>query len=208
MKKTQMTQRWGDNTRRDDTSSGRETILSAAINCYKNNGIAGTTVDDIANEAKITRRTVYRYFPNKQAIVQAVVEEQAGTFFRGMRRSVNRSADDFASLLKNCMVYSIKNGPRTPGHQLLLGKNNASTSAQYYLSSAAIYEQWAGILRAPFDQAIVAGEIARDIDFDDLISFCGRFIHSYIQFPADMASIKKQIDSFLLRSLSPANNGR
>ncbi len=193
--------RWGSNTRKDSAESGRDIILDAAVACYEKKGIAGTTIDDIASLAKISRRTVYRYFPNKQSIIQEIVDEQAAEFFKGMDNSVKQFSNGFLESLKNCMLYTIENGPKAPGHELLLGKTNASISSQHYFNSENIYQYWDTLLRPSFEQALKARELATDISFDDLMSWSARIIYSYIQFPEPLEKIEKQIDHFLLRNL-------
>ena len=199
--KTSPSQRWGSNTRKDSSETGRDIILNAAVACYQEKGIAGTTIDDIASVAKISRRTVYRYFPNKQSIIQEIVDEQAAEFFQGMDDSVKQFSSNFLESLKNCMLYTIENGPKAPGHELLLGTTNASISSQHYFNSENIYHYWDNLLRPPFEQAQIKGDIASDIDFDDLMSWSARMIYSYIQLPEPLEKIEQQIDRFLLRNL-------
>ena len=48
-------------------------ILAGAMVCLERFGVAKTTLDDIAGEADCSRATVYRYFANRAAVVQASV---------------------------------------------------------------------------------------------------------------------------------------
>ena len=48
-------------------------ILDATMVCLGRHGVAKTTLDDIAREADCSRATVYRYFPNRAAVVAAAV---------------------------------------------------------------------------------------------------------------------------------------
>jgi Transcriptional regulator len=48
-------------------------ILNATMVCLGRHGVAKTTLDDIAREAECSRATVYRYFPNRAAVVDAAV---------------------------------------------------------------------------------------------------------------------------------------
>jgi AcrR family transcriptional regulator len=50
-----------------------ETVLDAAARRLASHGIATTTVDDVADEAGVSRATVYRYTGGKNEIVQAVI---------------------------------------------------------------------------------------------------------------------------------------
>lgn len=48
-------------------------ILAGAMVCLERFGVVKTTLDDIAGEADCSRATVYRYFVNRAAVVQASV---------------------------------------------------------------------------------------------------------------------------------------
>lgn len=50
-------------------------IVQAARKLYEQQGVACTTVKDIAREAGITRELVYYYFRNKQAVTEAVLDD-------------------------------------------------------------------------------------------------------------------------------------
>ena len=51
-------------------------ILDATMVCLGRYGVAKTTLDDIAREASCSRATVYRYFPNRAAVVDAAVNAE------------------------------------------------------------------------------------------------------------------------------------
>lgn len=54
-----------------------DSVLDAAARRLASHGIAGTTVDDVAAEAGVSRATVYRYIGGKNDIVQAVIGREA-----------------------------------------------------------------------------------------------------------------------------------
>jgi AcrR family transcriptional regulator len=197
-------QRWGSNTRKGSQQSGRDSILDAAISCYLDSGVAGTTIDDIALRAKISRRTVYRYFANKQAVMQAVVESQAVAFFAQLDNAVRRYRDDFPQLLKRSMLYTIDHGPQAPAHKLLMGNNdNVAISSQHYFYSETIKLAWQQLLREPFERAQARGDINSATGFEQLAAWTRRLLMSYILFPETKQSVAADIDNFVLQVLRP-----
>jgi AcrR family transcriptional regulator len=59
----------------DDRSSTRVRIVDGALRCLARQGVAKTTVDDIARESDLSRATLYRTFPGgRDAVLGAVVE--------------------------------------------------------------------------------------------------------------------------------------
>lgn len=197
-------QRWGSNTRKGSQQSGRESILDAAISCYLESGVAGTTIDDIAARAKISRRTVYRYFANKQAVVQAVVESQAASFFAQLDNAVRRYRDDFPQLLRHSMLYTIDKGPQAPAHKLLMGNSdNVTISSRHYFYSDTIQLAWRELLREPFERAQARGDINSATEFEQLAAWTRRLLMSYIMFPETRQSVAADIDNFVLQILRP-----
>ena len=48
-------------------------VLDAALRQFELFGVAKSTVEDIARRARVARVTIYRRFPNKDALVEAVI---------------------------------------------------------------------------------------------------------------------------------------
>lgn len=197
-------QRWGNNAREDDSQSGRSRILLAAKRCYARQGIAATTLDEIAGEAKITRRTIYRYFHNKKAIIQAVVDEQARDFLCRMRDEIHDPALDFSTQLQHYIVYLVEYGQQAPGYQLLLGSDNVDASTGFYLASSDNYKLLESLIRQPFEDAQARGAIRSDISYAQLMAWIGRVVFSYIQVPASTPVLVAQIRDFVIPALRSA----
>jgi AcrR family transcriptional regulator len=53
----------------------RQKILDAAISCFSRKGFTQTTIPDICNEAQMSTGAVYRYFQNKDEIIQASIQK-------------------------------------------------------------------------------------------------------------------------------------
>ncbi|MCA2277054.1 TetR family transcriptional regulator [Mycobacterium intracellulare] len=53
----------------------RETIVREALRLFHERGFDATTINDIANNAEIARRTFFTYFPAKEAVAFTTMEE-------------------------------------------------------------------------------------------------------------------------------------
>jgi AcrR family transcriptional regulator len=62
--------------RRSEARPGE--IVSAALDLFVEKGFAATRMDEIAKRAGVTKGTVYLYFPSKDDLFRAVVEEMMG----------------------------------------------------------------------------------------------------------------------------------
>jgi outer membrane protein len=56
-------------------SDPRQRLLDAGLKQFANRGYAGTSVQDITEEAKVTKPTLYYYFQSKEGLFQALVDQ-------------------------------------------------------------------------------------------------------------------------------------
>ncbi len=191
--------RWGNGERVDNPARGAARILNAARQCYTDSGVASTTIDDIATAAGVSRRTVYRYFENKDAVILAVVEQQAEPFFDQLQQELDEiSNGDFRQLLLHCAQFTIEFGPKITGHQLLLGRQNSSATADFYLRSAKMRDQLRALLSGPFQDARRGGDIDPAWQLDELINWIGRLVYSFIQHPESAEKTRRLLQQYLL----------
>lgn len=73
----------------DERGDKRERILDAALELFAEKGFHGTPVPEIAAKAKVGAGTIYRYFPSKEALVNALYQ----TWKRAMLESVAGDLD-------------------------------------------------------------------------------------------------------------------
>lgn len=55
----------------------RQELIDAALVLMAKQGFASTSVDDIAREARVAKGTVYLYFDSKDALLDAIFEQQS-----------------------------------------------------------------------------------------------------------------------------------
>lgn len=73
----------------------RSAIVRAAMESFAACGMAETTMDRIAAEAGIARATVFKHFPNKNAIIAAVVEQMDVDLLQQVERHACRPVSAF-----------------------------------------------------------------------------------------------------------------
>jgi len=57
----------------------RQRIVAAAADLILQQGVAGTTLDDVRAEAGVSSSQIYHYFADKEALVRAVIDYRAET---------------------------------------------------------------------------------------------------------------------------------
>jgi AcrR family transcriptional regulator len=69
-------------------------IVDATLRCLARQGVAKTTLDDIARESTFSRATVYRTFPGgKDAILEAVVDTEVARLFSALGVVMGEASD-------------------------------------------------------------------------------------------------------------------
>ncbi|HOK41334.1 MAG TPA: TetR/AcrR family transcriptional regulator [bacterium] len=53
----------------------KETIINGAIKLIREKGIKTLTMDNIANEVKIAKGTIYLYFKNREDLIKAIIQK-------------------------------------------------------------------------------------------------------------------------------------
>ena len=84
----------------------RTRILEATYTCVARYGLGKTTVEDAAREARLSRATVYRYFPGgREQLIGEVVNWEVGRFFSRLRDAVS-DAPDFPTRLVDGLMFA------------------------------------------------------------------------------------------------------
>jgi AcrR family transcriptional regulator len=86
--------------------SVRDRIFAATYACVARYGLAKTTVEDAAREAKLSRATLYRYFPGgKEQLVNETVAWEAARFFVRLGQAI-ADAPNFAAMLEEALIFA------------------------------------------------------------------------------------------------------
>jgi AcrR family transcriptional regulator len=62
--------------------STRTRILQAALECFMQLGISRTSLHDVARRAQVSRGTVYRYFSERQELIDATIELRGQRYYQ------------------------------------------------------------------------------------------------------------------------------
>ena len=157
-KRSQPTQR----KPRMDAQRNRERILEVAKDAFARSG-AGTSLDDIAKQAGVGAGTLYRHFPTRDALLEAVYRTEVEKLAAAERKL----AQDLSPIeaLRAWMLlfvdYIATKQIIAPALNTLVG----GPSKVYEASGAQI----TGAIRALVERAIESGDIRRDLDPLDLL---------------------------------------
>jgi TetR/AcrR family transcriptional repressor of mexJK operon len=120
----------------------RATILSAGQALFLSNGYQGTSVDQIAARAEVSKQTVYKHFGDKQELLSAIVDDALAstvTPFLGRIGDLVDSADLSAALgdLAADYLRAVLQEPVVQLRRLVIGEaNRVPALAELYYAQA------------------------------------------------------------------------
>lgn len=95
----------------------RARLLEAAGHCLQRYGLEKTGISDVASEAGVTRRTVYRYFPDRDALISAALVRGVQDF-AARARALLASFESPGEMVVEGLAFAVRELPRDP----LLGR--------------------------------------------------------------------------------------
>jgi AcrR family transcriptional regulator len=142
--------------------------LGVAIRAIvRNRGVAGTTLEDVKVAAEVSGSQMYHYFPDKNELVQAVIDYQAETIVDRNRQAL--STANGVEAWRNMVITAAKRTKAKGGCQLgsLVGQL-AESDPEARAHIAAGFDQWSGAISDGLRALHADGTLPSDIDPDDL----------------------------------------
>lgn len=145
----------------------RARIIEAAAVLIHERGVAGTTLEDVKAAAEVSGSQMYHYFPDKNELVQAVIDYQADAI-------VNRNRDALGSengveAWRKMVMAAAKRTKAKGGCGLgsLVGQL-AESDPEARALIAAGFDQWTAAIADGLRSLHADGKLPSGIDPDDL----------------------------------------
>src|SRR5689334_3443748 len=144
-------------------SDRRTQLLDAALNVFSRKGFNGATTKEIAAESGVTEAVIFRHFPTKQALYQAVLESELACpgFHEWMAKAqdcMNRNDDEgLFRAIATAIIESYHGDARLERVLLFAAlEGNDQGLAHFRSSSIPIYE----LLRDYIERRQLEGALA------------------------------------------------
>ncbi len=152
--------------------------MGASLALFAERGFHGTRVPEIAGRAGVAVGTIYRYFPTKEALVNAVYRDRKQAFAAAMAHAVDPAAvphDQAGALWRASVGWAQANGA---AFRFLELHHHAD-----YLDadSRAATEQTQAVLRAQLDHARQAGAVRSDLSLDVLVALLSGALAGFVR---------------------------
>jgi AcrR family transcriptional regulator len=86
-------------------NTARERIVAAARQRFFALGFRGVTMDDLAAELAMSKKTLYAHFATKASLVEAVLQAKFQEAEEGLKRITANCSEDFVASLHELLAY-------------------------------------------------------------------------------------------------------
>jgi AcrR family transcriptional regulator len=164
----------------ETTTDTRELIIESALACFRRQGLNKTTIVDIARAADVSRSTVYEYFRDKAAIVEACAEHSSQRFYREMARAMG-PGDSVEDKLALAAVF-VTRARRIVEPEMYF---DADEVGLLLTKNAAVLLRECGEFLAPYLAAAkLTGEVRKDLDVVAAGEWFARMLFSLFSTPS------------------------
>lgn len=137
-----------------------EAILVGARAAFFDKGVAEASMDEIAASIGVTKHTIYRRFPSKAALLDAVIEQQLralGELIQAPTGGASRPLDDLKTVARRFFDYTI-----SPDSGRLVSLIQR-TEGQFSAEMKPKWKRWETMALGPLRERMVAAQVAGDL---------------------------------------------
>ena len=145
----------------------RARIVEKAADLIHERGVAATTLEDVKVAAEVSGSQLYHYFPDKNELVQAVIDYQADTIVKHNRQALGSPKG--VEAWRKMVVTGVRSTQGKGGCALgSLAGQLAENDPEARALIAAGFDQWAAAISDGLRSLHADGKLPSDIDPDDL----------------------------------------
>jgi len=89
--------------RKQEAVAGRQRIVEAARAHFFSHGFRSVTMDDLAEELGVSKKTLYAHFPSKIALLEAVLADKFASVEAKLKQTAREHPHDFSVALRGLL---------------------------------------------------------------------------------------------------------
>lgn len=102
-------------------SVARKRLVTTALDLFLHHGLQSVGIDWILREASVSKMTLYKYFPSKEDLIEAVLREYHENIFNELRAGAGHMAGDVNAHLEQLLAWYSRNFVEAPVRGCLFG---------------------------------------------------------------------------------------
>jgi TetR/AcrR family transcriptional regulator len=197
--------RWGDDRAILDDEEARRRILDAAGRCIVRRGNTQFRMGEVADEAGVSRSTVYRYFPGRDDVLLGLILMRVDHALGDLVRSLP-APDDPVRSVPEMLLARVESVDGNPLNEALFAAESTAVAAALEKGSEPIVELLLRHYEPLLNRWKLAGRLYDDLDPRSIV----QWLHTTILFllapswryrPA--ADKREFVERFVVRALVP-----
>jgi AcrR family transcriptional regulator len=142
---------------RTDTPRGHTALLRAARDEFAERGYAGASIRHLAERADMSLSALYHYYPGKQQLLEAIVAELVGDYFRACEAELAAVGDGPVERLGAMVTATIRERVAGPTRRSLIQSERRNFSSDFLASYDKRMTEADQLFREPIDAGVAAG---------------------------------------------------
>jgi len=190
--------------RRARSERTREKLLEAAMDCYRQNGVSGTAMEDVAQQAGVGRATLYRHFANQEALLAEVMAHNTALLQSSLTASLKDCRRPEEIFVEAALII-IHQCHERGLDKLLFGDTSSSAVINRISFSDPTLTAMGNDLLDPFYQRAKAEGILRDwVTKPLLLEWTARILLSFLVTPSPRLNSERKMRKFFYEAIMPS----
>ena len=195
--------RWGDDRAILDDDEARRLLLDAASRCIVRRGNSQIRMAEVADEAGVSRSTLYRYFPGRNEVLLGLMLMRVDAALGDLVRSL-RHPDDPVRSLPQMVLARVQSVDGNPLNEALFAAESTAVATALEMGSQPIVELLLRHYGPLLHRWKVAGRLYDDLDPRSIVQWLNMttlflLAPSWRHRPA--ADKRQFVEQFLVRAL-------
>ncbi|BBY02089.1 TetR/AcrR family transcriptional regulator [Mycobacterium seoulense] len=182
----------------------RELIVESAYSCFRKQGLQKATIVDIARAAGVSRSTIYEYFSDKAAIIEACAEHASERFYREMSTAMGRGGS-LEDKLSQAAVF-VTQARRSIASEKYFDED--AISLLLTKDAAVLLRECVDFFAPHLSAAKLTGEVRKDLDIEAAGEWFARILFSLFSTPSstldmdDPEAVAEFVRAFAVRGFA------
>ncbi|MDR6598824.1 AcrR family transcriptional regulator [Saccharothrix longispora] len=140
------------------SESTRQALVDSAVELFTKRGYAGTSLDEVAKRARLTKGALYHHFSGKQALFEAAFDSVENAFMRKLTEIVSAPGDPWDTAIAGLRAY-VRVCLEAPYQRIVIHEAPVVMGWERWREAEEHFSY--GLLRSTIEVLVESGELAQ-----------------------------------------------